>query len=399
VPIPGDDTGYPLYYIFPLYHTPVPPKKPPRATPTPTYRPPPEPQVEPTRGFYRPTPSNQRFPSFRTQPLEATNRELRLLLGLDARAPIYVQTPQGQTKKGQVVTGLAPTLGRGRIVGDVASSKAIGAIIAGIVGIYGAIGGPGKSEQRTRGRRGERGSGVLGPAGAAGRSTSLGSVLGRVFAHTSNVTRAAQRSATAAAATNKAAQRPQPAVVRQQTTGETSSTPRPKPFAKPSTVPPDSPNAYKIPSRSTQGQRSPDTRSSAPSSGPASSPLPSTSSTAFTPPGWWQYVQDAINLLKKPPATPRAKQPKSATPTAPAGSLTGDVASLTGVNTGVSQFSEPFASPYGAPRVPTDNKQCECEPKKKRKKSSCTNKVISRVTANGIRTTKTRITCPPSKQK
>jgi hypothetical protein len=107
-------------------------------------------------------------------------------------------------------------------------------------------------------------------------------------------------------------------------------------------------------------------------------------------------------LLKKPPATPRTKapkQPKSATPTSPLGSLTGEIASLTGTNTA----SVPFASPFAqferqtAPR--TDTKQCECEPKKKRKKSECTNKVISRITANGIRTTKTRITCPPSKPK
>lgn len=57
-----------------------------------------------------------------------------------------------------------------------------------------------------------------------------------------------------------------------------------------------------------------------------------------------------------------------------------------------------FTGPQTLTRSKTDD--CNCEGKKKTKQSEprCRNPVISRTTRDGIRTTKTRITCPPSRQ-
>lgn len=63
---------------------------------------------------------------------------------------------------------------------------------------------------------------------------------------------------------------------------------------------------------------------------------------------------------------------------------------LTAVNSGMIGFVPPS--------TPTD--RCNCEPqRKKRKSSSCRNPVVSRTTHGDIRTTKVRLVCPPSKQK
>jgi hypothetical protein len=72
-----------------------------------------------------------------------------------------------------------------------------------------------------------------------------------------------------------------------------------------------------------------------------------------------------------------------------------------GADTGADFASLAFAQPFPQPssRRGSRTDECECAPKKKKRKKGCVNPVISRTTREGIRTTKTRIVCQPSKRK
>jgi hypothetical protein len=129
--------------------------------------------------------------------------------------------------------------------------------------------------------------------------------------------------------------------------------------------------------------------------------------TPWAPPGWWQYVKDAIEAIKQEGGGAfenlkgaEGRKPKSATPAKDASKPTVMDAVVSYVPerlTGLNFDMQALAAPGLGPKVRA--KECECEKPKKRRKPGCTNKVISRVTRDGIRTTKTRITCPPSKLK
>lgn len=112
-----------------------------------------------------------------------------------------------------------------------------------------------------------------------------------------------------------------------------------------------------------------------------------------------QHLPDVAKLLARPPkinisqpaqfaATPPDLLPTAYLPQR--GADTGaDFAALT--------FPQPFPQPSS--RRTSRTEECECAPKKKKRKKGCVNPVISRTTREGIRTTKTRIVCQPSKRK
>lgn len=178
---------------------------------------------------------------------------------------------------------------------------------------------------------------------------------------------------------------------------------KPPPFAVPTSYPVGDPRATWTPkTTSRQGQKTTTKTAALPGiAGPVttspSSPTSSTSSSAttFTPPKWWtDFAEPIIKMLQKPASTPRVKSPKPAPASAPAVAQPA-VSTITDPLTGLNTSMLPFLG--GSPATRT--RECECAKPRKKGKKGCVNPVISRITRDGIRTTKTRIVCPPSKPK
>jgi hypothetical protein len=138
-------------------------------------------------------------------------------------------------------------------------------------------------------------------------------------------------------------------------------------------------------------------------------PIPSPVPNPFPVPGtstvpWWQSVLNSplVGSLVQGLLTPAPRFfPKSpgaqvVPPLPTTTSLTNS--SLTPLNSPVLGFAQGL-SPFAVPKEALA-RECKCPPKRKKSgKPACKNPVLSRVTRDGIRTTRTKIQCQPSKQK
>lgn len=134
---------------------------------------------------------------------------------------------------------------------------------------------------------------------------------------------------------------------------------------------------------------------------PVARPSPAPAQSLFRLPDLGEMLQRALAPRTAPrPAAARVARPLPARVVSPRPTLAtipGALASpgLTPFNSPVLGFAQGL-QPSPTPREDTD--ECECKPKRKKDtKPRCRNPVISRRKDGDVLTTKTRITCPPSR--
>lgn len=159
------------------------------------------------------------------------------------------------------------------------------------------------------------------------------------------------------------------------------------------------PNSTWQPARtSTQGEKTATPTKAPTTKDPGNAnPIPTGPATASTgPPKWWtDYVMPLIDALKKGKSEPKERTGKTAKPSADTQALLG----MSAPSSAIAPLTAVGTSLLPSTQTATSTTTCECPPKRKPRRNACRNPVISRLTKGGVRTTKVRIVCQPSKRK